>query len=212
MDRRIISIVLFVIVILATVPLITGLLRKGGHEQDMGIVIQKFTFDDERELRILGREVRPLMRPRFGLYYQTYPPAPASAGGTAADERVSPAASNAEAEPSFFATMPPDQSPPRFVAHESANGEVVGIAAESDPTALLIMHDFITGESWPRRELIETAEDLDVRAQRLLDRLTDAPEARDEWRAVTAEGLRPLERLIVLPAVRNNDQPGPKAR
>lgn len=53
---------------------------------------------------------------------------------------------------------------PEWISMSGGQGSIVGIARSDDPTTLLLIHDFSTGESWP-------AKDDATLHVRLLDRL-----------------------------------------
>lgn len=200
MDRRIVALIVFIILVMAGMQLVLGLLR-GEREEVRGAPVQSFEFDDERVLHISGAIVYPVRRPRLGLFYRIESP---EAQERERGDEPGPAVSDAPQQPPehFFATLPPERQPPAFVAHVSDDGAVVGVAAASDPDGLLILHDFERDESWPRRTEVETREDLEPRAARLFARLKHGlPEDEGErLRLVEAEDIRPLERLIRLPA------------
>lgn len=209
MDRRIISILLFVILVMASVPLVVKL-TGGADQAPGGEPVQDFEFAEDRRLAITARQVQPLMRPRLGLYYTVAGAAAEAAEATEADaaEPAPPPTdpqgaeeSEQAAAPAFFGTLPQEHQPPTFIAHTREDGRVVAVAAESDPGAVLILHDFETGESWPRHEIMEDERELEARGRLLVERLK-AGRADDEpeLRLVTAEGLRPLEQLIKLPS------------
>ena len=181
MDRRFIGILLFVVLVMASVPLVSHLLKSDEAAPPPDApVVQTLELEDDRRVHITSRTVQPLMATRLALYYETEP---ASSAGDAP-------------QPAFFGSLPPSREPPRFLVHRTSDGELVGVAAASDPNALLILHDFETGASWPRHDLVEGQEQLDARGQQLLERLrSDLPEG-EELHLVRAEGLRPLEDLI----------------
>ena len=221
MDRRIIGIVLFVLLLSASIPLVTRMLGEQRERRSAANIVQTFTFDGERQLHISARQVQPLMRAHLGLYYHTETAPPEKQGGDpaeGADGKTTTGASPDDrsrgagaprSERAFFGTLPKDRRPPRFVAHVSADREVVGIAASSDPGAILILHDFSTGESWPRHAVREGATQLEQRGRRLLAQLKGGA-SKPNLHLVKAEGLRRLDTLIeVTPAsTQPSTQPG----
>lgn len=62
-------------------------------------------------------------------------------------------------EHAFFGTLPRTSPPPGFVIHTAEAGELVGIAQVSFPDRIIILHDFVTNDSWPMRSV--TYKDID---------------------------------------------------
>ncbi len=62
-------------------------------------------------------------------------------------------------EHAFFGTLPRTSPPPDFVAYSAEGGNLVGVAQVSVPNRILLMHDFVSGDSWPMR--IITYKDTD---------------------------------------------------
>lgn len=180
MDRRFIGILLFLVLVMASVPLVGRLLGGGddrgeANPRPIGESAQTLAVGEERQIHITTREVQPLMTPRLALYYKVEPMSKAA----------------------FFGSLPSGATPPRFVAHRAEASSVVGIAAAGDPEALLILHDFQTGQSWPRKADTDGQAQLDARGRRLLERF-EAHDPGAGFHLVRAQGLRPLEQLVDL--------------
>ncbi len=198
MNRHFVGLILFIVIILAAIPLINRLLNRGAEKATPLKTAQTIDLGEHRQLQIVTKAIQPLMHPRIGLYYRVKTPADTE---KQADKQANKQANKQPGKqaPAFFGSLPPDQEIPTFVAHVGRDGNLIGIAAASDPDAVLIVHDFATGQSWPRHGLYEDVHQLQARGQKMLKRLNKALPNQTLW-LVDAEDIRPLETQINLAA------------
>ena len=167
MQTRVMGIILFILFLVVTVPMVSTLFEQAPPES---VDLQMLEFPGNRQIEITAKLV---MSRNLGMYYRT----------------ISPEA--VDKEPAFFVSLPLDSLAPEFVAHVADDGNLVGIAMSHRPTDILLIHDFASGESWPRHELWESVDELQARGQVMFDRLTAAL-PNQQLNLLRAEGLRQM--------------------
>ncbi len=135
MNPKLISVMVFVILIVAVVPLVLRL--RMGQRPDP-VMLSDLEVGPGRLIRIT---VEPNSQSTLSLHYHV----------NAQGEQV--------VEHAFFGTLPRTSPPPEFLTYSVEDGELVGVAQVSVPNRILLMHDFASGDSWPMR--IVTYKDSD---------------------------------------------------
>ncbi len=137
MNPKLISVALFLILIVAVVPLVMRL--RAGAVPDP-VTLKELDAGSGRSVRIT---VEPNSQRTLSLHYHVDHPG------------------QPPVEHAFFGTLPRTSPPPDFVTYTADDGDLIGIAQASVPNRIIILHDFASGDSWPLR--IVTYKDTDPR-------------------------------------------------
>ncbi len=137
MNPRLIPLIIFVLLMMMSVPLVMRLRKSTAPEP---VQIQELDMGDGRGIRVT---VKPNSQRTLSLHYHV-------------DNPGKPSIENA-----FFGTLPRTSPPPSFVMYTADDGDLVGLAQASVPDRIVILHDFASGDSWPQRRV--TYKDADTR-------------------------------------------------
>lgn len=180
MNPRLIAVMLFLLLMVAAVPLV---MRLGISKKPEPVTLASIDVGTERLISIT---VEPNSQQTLSLHYDVL------IDGQPVVEHA------------FFGTLPRTSPPPSFVTYTGGAGDLVGIAQASAPNRIIILHDFAAGDSWPMRIVTykdtdprhlypyyEEAESILSRGEELFARLTeDNPDSSLEL--LRTLGTRPL--------------------
>ncbi len=153
MNPRLISLALFLILIVAVVPLVMRM-RMGAIPDP--VQIAELDFKDGRGIRVT---VELNSQKTISLHYHVH--AQGTDPGVSSDESPNKSPNKRLVEHAFFGTLPRTSPPPEFVTYTVDGGDLIGIAQASVPDRIIILHDFASGDSWPMR--LVTYKDTDPR-------------------------------------------------
>jgi hypothetical protein len=137
MKPRLVPLMIFLLLMVMAVPLVLRL-RMASTPQP--VTITKLDLGQDKTIRVT---VKPNSQQTLSLHYHVNAPG-------------KPPIENA-----FFGTLPRTSPPPEFVTYSADHGNLVGLAQASKPNRIIILHDFVTNDSWPHR--IVTYKDTDTR-------------------------------------------------
>jgi len=136
MSHKLIAVMVFVLLMVAVVPL---MLRLRAGSQPEPVTIWELDAGTDRAIHIT---VEPNSQGTLSLHYHV------AAGN---DKKIDHA---------FFGTLPRTSPKPGFVTYTADEGELLGIAQAAAPHQIVILHDFADGESFPMQTV--TFKDTDT--------------------------------------------------
>ncbi|MEX0885966.1 MAG: hypothetical protein WD009_05960 [Phycisphaeraceae bacterium] len=170
MPLRWVGLIVFVLLILFTVPVLQMIADREPPEL---ATLTTLELPDDRAMQIRGR----LLRDRTQAYYYTV----LDAGGAAVEADA------------FFGSHPPGTAVPELTVHVAEEGAMIAVTAAAAPQGVLILHDFETGASWPAKlGPYEPVEHWSDRGRALLARFNAARADGEALRLYEGEGMRPL--------------------
>ena len=137
MNSKLIAVMVFVLLMVAIVPL---MLRMGVGDKPDPVSIWEHQAGSGRSITVT---VETNSQGTLSLHYHI----------TIGDETV--------IDHAFFGTLPRTSPPPGFVTYTADGGGLLGIAQAQAPRQIIILHDFMSHESFPMRTV--TYKDTDTR-------------------------------------------------
>lgn len=180
MSRRLIPMVVFLAVMVLVLPFLMRM-GSGGHVEP--VLIKSIDLGEGHTIDVT---VEPNSQQTLSLHYTA---------------RVG---DKTQVEHAFFGTLPRTAPPPKFVVYRAEDGQLIGLAQAAAPKQVVIVHDFVSGDSFPHRHVTykdtdpqhdypyyEEMEPILARGDALFDRLRLGV-GDDALQLLRTMGTRPL--------------------